>query len=269
MVKIKKYIILVISMIFCSFMTFTGNAAEDSLRNIQNVKRIDVEEKSLKSKIKEHDIPAEVAEYVENVFEDDKNADVVIYAPLSEISTFSGTGAWGSTRTYQGHILQDWNVTVTNAFEMTSIKSGSMAYAFADSMSAYVGGVLLDRVIPFGSAGVTLAQFIYGNGTTVYASDGDKASAAPKYTSVTRFTYVDGKEQLGARTQQVNLESIMWYYYNDKNHLQEQGKKEYNKLISTPSYKNPDPKAISGVASGGYIESPITFRIGDKDFVLE
>ena len=62
MVKIKKYIILVISMIFCSFMTFTGNAAEDSLRNIQNVKRIDVEEKSLKSKIKSNDIPAEVAE---------------------------------------------------------------------------------------------------------------------------------------------------------------------------------------------------------------
>lgn len=61
MVKVKKYIILVMSMIFCSFMTFTGNAAEDSLRNTQNVKRIDVEEKSLKSKIKEHDIPAEVA----------------------------------------------------------------------------------------------------------------------------------------------------------------------------------------------------------------
>lgn len=274
MKKTNKIVALCSSVFLCCSMALTSYAAEISVTDNYDSPEIiciSVEMNSLETDVAAYDIPPEVAEYVAEVFEKDENAEVMVYAPSSEINTFSSSGSWGPTRKYNGYTLQDWNVQVLNAFEMVSIKSGSTAYAFADTISAYTGSVLLDKIVPFGSAGVSLVQFIFGNGTTVYASSGDKASAAPKYISVTRFTYVNigGKQQLGARTQQVNLQSITWYYYSDRNHKVDHGEKFYNKLISTPSYGNPDSKAITWAASGGYLENSTSIHIGDKDFVLD
>lgn len=58
--------------------------------------------------------------------------------------------------------------------------------------------------------GAVLVHIIFGNSTTIYTGSGDKASAAVKFTSDTKFTYVNvgGNYQLGARTSKAKLESI-------------------------------------------------------------
>ena len=124
--------------------------------------------------------------------------------------------------------------------------------------------------MPFGSAGITLAQFILGNSSTVVAKSGDKASAAPRYTSDTKFTYVKvGVDYLlGARTHKALLQDITWYYYSDSLHNTYQGKYIYNKTFKTPSYNSPDAKAITGTGIGGILESEIKVCLGSEDFVL-
>ena len=224
---------------------------------------------SLNTKL--YDIPKEVAEYIADVFAENENAEVTVFAPAEKMNTRASYGSWSEPRTYKGYTLKDWIVEVENAFGMTDIASGSKAYSFAETICAYMGNALLDSFIPFGSATTTLYEFICANNTTVAASGGDKAYAAPMYTSYTKFTYVsiDGNQILGARTQKAKLETIMWYYYFDTIHEQKSAKQSYNRWIYTSAYSKPDEKAITWATSGGYIENTIAVRIGDKDFVLE
>lgn len=135
----------------------------------------------------------------------------------------------------------------------------------------YGGGALLDSFIPFGSAGISILQFLQKTEWAVYAAPGDKAQASPKYTSDTKFTYVQsgGQELLGLRSHKAKLETVTWYYYCDKLHIDDKGTVTYNKTWTTSSYNNPDPTAITGYGIGGIIEESVKVKIGDKDFILE
>lgn len=229
-----------------------------------------VDENNLDSKAQTYNMPDEVKDYIEKILSEDKNAEITVYSPDASNARAS-SGTWSSTRSYNGYTLKDWNVHNATSTGMRDIKKGSSSYKFADSLAIYCRGSFLDSVIPFGSAGLTLAQFIFGNSTTIYTGSGDKASAAVKFTSDTKFTYVNvrGNYQLGARTSKAKLESITWYYYDDKTHKENSGTKAYNKTYTSSSYSFPDAKAISGTGIGGYLESPMSIKIGDFIFVLE
>ena len=228
-----------------------------------------INNENLKEYERQYDIPQEVMEYVEETLDVNPEAKISIYAPESAV-TRAGSGSWSAVRKYNGFTLKDWNVEVSNAFGMTSVKTGSASSKFADTLLLYGGGVLLDRIIPFGSAGVTIASYIPTGGDVLYAASGDKLYAAPKYVSKTKFTYVKNGSDfvLGARTHMATLQQISWYLYSDHNHKQYVGIKGYNKTVKTPSYNNPDSKAITGSGSGGYIESEVYISINGKKFVF-
>ncbi len=228
-----------------------------------------VTNENLKDYETKYGIPREVMNYVEETLDVNPEAKISIYAPEA-IVTRGSSGSWSSVRTYNGFTLKDWTVEVSNAFSMTSVKTGSSSIKFADTLLLYGGGVLLDRIIPFGSAGLTIVDYISTGGDVLYATSGDKIDAAPKYVSKTKFTYVKNGSDfvLGARTHMATLQQISWYLYSDHTHTQYVGIKTYNKTGRTPSYNNPDSKAITGSGSGGYIESEVYVSINGKKFVL-
>lgn len=261
-----------VSLLLCFSITFPSVASENEVSGYsRNISGIQMESENYDETVQQYDIPKEVAEYIADVFAENENAEVTVFAPAEKMNTRASYGSWSEPRTYKGYTLKDWIVEVENAFGMTDIASGSKAYSFAETICAYMGNALLDSFIPFGSATTTLYEFICANNTTVADSGGDKAYAAPMYTSYTKFTYVsiDGNQILGARTQKAKLETIMWYYYFDTIHEQKSAKQSYNRWIYTSAYSKPDEKAITWATSGGYIENTIAVRIGDKDFVLE
>lgn len=268
----KNRITAGVSLLLCFSITFPSVASENEVSGYsRNISGIQMESENYDETVQQYDIPKEVAEYIADVFAENENAEVTVFAPAEKMNTRASYGSWSEPRTYKGYTLKDWIVEVENAFGMTDIASGSKAYSFAETICAYMGNALLDSFIPFGSATTTLYEFICANNTTVAASGGDKAYAAPMYTSYTKFTYVsiDGNQILGARTQKAKLETIMWYYYFDTIHEQKSAKQSYNRWIYTSAYSKPDEKAITWATSGGYIENTIAVRIGDKDFVLE
>ncbi len=228
-----------------------------------------VNNENLKEYETKYDIPREVMDYVEETLDVNPKAKISIYAPETTV-TRGSSGSWSAVRTYNGFTLKDWNVEVSNAFDMTSVKTGSSSSKFADTLLLYGGGVLLDKIIPFGSAGLTIVDFVSTGGDVLYAASGDKVQVAPKYVSKTKFTYVKNGSDfvLGARTHMATLQQISWYLYSDYNHKQYVGIKGYNKTVKTPSYNNPDSKAITGSGSGGYIESEVYISINGKKFVL-
>lgn len=138
-------------------------------------------------------------------------------------------------------------------------------------MTMQIAGKAANKVIPFASQGMTLIQFLSNNPSALRAGSGDKASVAPKYTSYAKFTYVKSGNDyvIGARTHKAKLESIHWYYYNDKKHKTYTKTKYYNITCQTSGYSSPDSKAVLYSASGGYLQNPITITVNGKKFVLD
>ncbi len=266
MSNLKKYVALGLSFIICFSNVIISHAGEEE----NYITAFQVDEEDLDMKAQKYNMPEEVKDYIEKILSEDKNAEITVYSP-DILSTRASSSSWSNTRSYNGYTLKDWNVHNETSTGMKDIRKGTLANKFADSLAVYCSGAFLDSVVPFGSAGLTLAQFIFGNNTTIYAGSGDKASAAVKFTSDTKFTYVNvgGNYQLGARTSKAKLENITWYFYYDKTHKENSGSKVYNKTYTSSSYNFPDAKAISGTGIGGYLESPMSIRIGDFTFVLE
>lgn len=274
MIKIKRIVLVCLSLgMCCNSLTFVRafDNKSDMQPNKESIDSFQVENDTLAEMKDLYDIPEEVSEYISDVLNTNKNAKIIVDSPESKATPFASSGSWSSTRTYKGYTLKDWKVHVTNSFNMTNIKNGSTSAKFANELLIYGGGSLLDKFVPFGSAGISLIQFITGNSSITYASSGDKASAAPKYTSDTKFTYVKvGTDYLlGARTHSAKLEDITWFYYSDSKHTTINKKKVYNKTSRTSLYNSPDSKAITSTGIGGYLQNPIDIRIGDRTFVLQ
>lgn len=235
----------------------------------------EVTEETLQSEADNYSMPKEVKEYIESIFKKNKDAQVTVYgsevANDDQMTTRSSSGKWGKIRNYNGYSIKDWKVHTTNAFGHTDILVGKNAGKFAKELLIYGVSAGVDSLIPFGSLGITLMQFAAENTNTKYAGSGDKASAAPKFTSDTKFTYVKvgGDYVLGARTHRAKLEEINWYYYCNKQHQTYPRTMKYGKVFRSPSFKKPDEKAVIWAGSGGYLENPITLKIGNVDFVLD
>lgn len=237
---------------------------------------IEVTQENLSDVAESSDMPKEVLEYIEQTLEENENAEVTVSEPgaasMPGISTFSTSGSWSGVRKYKGYSLKDWNVTVKNAFQMKSIKTGSQAGKFAKMLALNAAGKAAKKFIPFASDAMTLIEFLSSNPSAYYASAGDKASAAPKYTSYAKFTYVkSGKDYvLGARTYKAKLHGIHWYYYNDKKFEQLDDTIYYtNKTNQTSAYSSPDSKAVLYYGSGGYLQDPVNVTINGKKFILD
>lgn len=272
MLNSKKIIATVLSVIMCFSLTIVSHAEENiEVKSEIYATSFQVDENTLESKARNYDMPIEVKEYIKEILIADENAEITVYSPDTSIVTRGSSSSWSSTRIYKGYTLKDWIVHNSTSTGMKDIKAGSNAYSFANSLASYCGGVLLDSFIPFSSSGLTLAQFILGTNTTIYATGGDKASASVMFTSDTKFTYVNlgGTYELGARTSKAKLETIDWYFYYDKTHTRSYKPYTYNKTYSSSSYNNPDAKAITGTGIGGILENPISLKIGDYTFVLE
>lgn len=252
-----------------------GILQDMTARNTADVE-VEVNQENLSDMAEERsDMPKEVLEYIEQTLEENENAEVTVSttggAAAPGISTFSSSGSWSSVRKYKGYSLKDWTVTVRNAFNMTDFKTGSTAGKFAKQLTLHIAGKVANKFIPFASDGMTLIQFISDNPSAVRAGSGDKASAAPKYTSYAKFTYVKSGNDyvLGARTHKAKLESIHWYYYNDKKHKTYSKTKSSNKTSQTSAFSSPDSKAVLYYGSGGYLQNPIDVTINGKEFVLD
>ena len=274
MKKFKKVILLCLSAIMSYTTISIVHATDYNIDDMQNTNYstvFEVEYDDLDTAIYKYNIPNEVSKYIADVFSKNEKAKVTVYSPESNNSLFGSSGSWSNTRTYKGYTLKDWNVHVTNGFNMVDIMTGSLSGKFASELLAYCAGSLLDRFVPFGSAGITLAQFVFGNSSTVMAMSGDKASVAPQYSADTKFTYVKVGVDflLGARTHKALLEYITWFYYSDSLHKSTSGKYIYNRTFKSPSYNSPDDKAITATGIGGFLENVIKVRIAGKDFVLE
>ena len=230
---------------------------------------------ALESKSEEYNMPTEVEEYVNDIFTKNKNAKVTIYSPnnstltASGISTYKDEGHWEGERKYNGYILNDWIVQVSNAFDMLKVNATGK---FKKALAVYADSLLVDKFVPFGSAGISLADFCYGNGTLQYAGSGDKVNCAPKYTSRTKFTYIksDNSWLLGARTHWVKLQGISWYCYIKKLHKDTVKTSKYvNKEYFSPSYKKPDKVAVASTGIGGHLEDPYRWTIKNVTFTFE
>lgn len=271
---IKKMMTLWLLLALCLNSATTSKAAEVQEEE-SYAASFQVTEETLQSEADNYSMPTEVKEYIEGIFKKNRDAQVTVYgsevAKDDQVTARASSGKWGKVRKYNGYSIKDWKVHTTNAFGQTDIMEGKKAGKFAKELLIYGVSAGVDSLIPFGSAGITLMQFATGNTTTKYAGSGDKASAAPKFTSDTKFTYVKvgGDYLLGARTHRAKLDEINWYYYCDKQHKTYPCTTQYGKTFRSPSFKKPDTKAVVWAGNGGYLEEPITLRIRNVDFVLD
>lgn len=232
------------------------------------------DEADLGAKSEEYDMPSEVREFVEDTFAKNENAKVTVYSPddsasaTGGIAAFADTGKWGKQRTYKGYTLKDWKVHMENNFGHTNLNAtGKLKKA----IFVYFASELADKIMPFGSAGLALADYCFGNGNIQYAGSGDKASCDPSFTADTKFTYVKsgGSWLLGARTHKAKLLDIDWYYYCKKTGKRSYKRHVYNKVLRSPNFKNPDAVAITGTGIGGVLDGSIKIKVKNVTFALE
>ena len=274
---IKRILTLGLTLIMgLSTATVTNAQETTEISKSDYVTTFNINDKSsLKTKARLYDMPTEVEEYVKDIFTKNKTARVTVYSPDSSptitggISTYKDGGRCKGERPYNGYILNDWIVQISNAFGMTDVNATGK---FNKALKVYAGSVLVDKFVPFGSAGIALADFCFGNGTLRYAGSGDKVSCSPKYTSRTKFTYVksNGSWILGARTHWVKLQGISWYCYIKKLHKDDIVKSKYvNKQFFSPNYKNPDAIAIRSTGIGVHLDDPYRWTIKNVTFTFE
>ena len=267
-VLVDKIFVLGLALI----LTFEGPVQVEAKSTYKSqYSQICITESDSIQKYNEYDIPEEVQTYINEILSSKPNAEVIIDLPGNSNLLMTSSGFWNPVRTYNGHLVKDWVVHITNCFSMTNIRNGVTAKNFASMILVNSSGILLDRIVPFGSAGITIAQYIFGNGT-VTAGSGDKVNAAPQYESYSKFTYVNigGTYQLGAETHMAKLKSVSWFYYNAASDSPSTKIYTYNSTFyKTTHYDNPDAIALSGVGMGGYIEPSIYITLGTTQFTLE
>lgn len=266
---------LAITMVLSTITTTNAQEySETSKGNYTTVFNIN-NKNAIAEKAEKYDMPAEIEEYVKGIFAKCNTANVTVYSPNTStptaggISTYKDSGSWSGERRYKGYTLNDWIVQVSNAFDMEKVNATGK---FKKALAVYASSALVDKFVPFGSAGIALADFCFGNGTLKYAGSGDKVNIAPKYTSRTKFTYVKSGNTwvLGARTHWVKLQGITWYCYIKKLHLDTSKTSHYtNKEYYSPNYKSPDKVAISGMGIGGHLDEPYKWTIKNVTFTFE
>lgn len=229
-------------------------------------------------------IPIEVKERVSQLIESaTEDTEITLIIPVKGTSGAMPSSTidvgWSYPRQYGGYVVKDYVIMIRNAFDMVDILTSTasapqLAANFAEDITVYAGSAYIDSIIPFGSAAIMLLDFVFGSESdTVTASAGDKASAAPMYTTYDTFTYVETSDGdvLGARTYASALESITWYFYSESKHKQESKIKSYTSegMKYSTNYNNRDQVAVQWHTSSGYIDQCISIKIGTKTFNLQ
>lgn len=287
--KKTKKVISVILMIAFAFMLVSNNVSavennetEDTIgeTNLESLENIVITDENFNSVISDDLIPLGVRNRIEELYSSmGNNGTITLYMPIYKNAPNMRnieTIGWSSYRTYNGFQMRDYIIKRTNAYDLTSImptETSVLAGQFAESIGIYIGGVLVDSIIPFGSAGLTIFQYIFGASTanTITATSGDKAQAAPLYTTYEYQTYVTygGTEILGATTYKSTLEKIAWYAYSDDLHDFDQKETIHNKTLYSENFNNRDESAYNSlytmIPNG---DSLIKVHIGSKDFAL-
>lgn len=282
----KKIIsfILSIMLVVCVISPLSVYAAESESADENDIETIEgmirITSENIKDATEQYRIPKEVVQYIEAKLHDTSTNELYVASPGTVAHTGSiirqtapSTGCV-DLGIHNGYRLKDWIVTTKNAFNQEQLGGSAArenALSFAESLLFYAAGAVLDRIIPFGSAGVTLAQFTWGiESNTITANSGDKASAAPKYTSFEYFTYVETPEgdMLGCRSSKAVLETIAWYCYSYEKHEQKNAIMKYYKTVFSPNYTNRKDLAVRNFAVGGFIDVPVILTIADKNFQL-
>lgn len=224
--------------------------------------------------IKTFEIPQEVAQALAEKMKQ-PTTQKELYLVVPNYPTKANAYSWENRHPYKGYYVKDWVVVSTNGHAMTPLggsAAGKNAMAFAESLGFYIAGVLVDQIIAFGSAGVTLCQFVLGlEPNTISASSGDKASAAPSFTCHEYFTYVETPDGdvLGCRTAKTYLNQVSWHAYYAKSHENNTKTKTYNKLIKSNNFDNRYDLAVQHFAIGGFIDQEIHLKIANKYFILQ
>lgn len=261
--KMKQIIVAMMLITLNVNLPFVSNAESGSETGM----RVSVSNyETLENASENYYIPKEVLEYVQTAMEENENSTVNIYIPETNARGYNSY--WANTRTYKGYRLRDWIVEIENSTGFVNVRKGKTSHLFAEEIVVKCSEGIIDKFAPFTTS---LLSIVNALNVVKYPQAGDKTQADIEYTAKTKFTYVTigGEELLGARTQSSTLETIEWYYY----YFQTDGKYKnivtYNKTFNTPSYSNPDQKAISGTGIGGWLEGEITYKVGDYSFALE
>lgn len=287
--KKTKKVISVILMIAFAFMLVSNNvsAVENNETeatigetNLESLENVVITDENLNSVLSDDLIPLGVRNRIEELNSTiGDNGTITLYMPIyknAPVTRNTVPIGWSSYRTYNGYQMRDYIIKTTNAYDLTSImptETSILACQFAESVGIYIGGVLIDRIIPFGSSGITIFQYIFGASTanTITPTSGDKAQAAPLYTTYEYQTYVTygGTEVLGATTYNSILEKITWYAYSDDLHYSDDKQTTHNITLYSENFNNRDASAYNSlytmIPNGDY---PITVQIGSKNFIL-
>ena len=287
--KKTKKVISVILIIAFAFMLVSNNvsAVENNETeatigetNLESLENVVITDENLNSVLSDDLIPLGVRNRIEELNSTiGDNGTITLYMPIYKNSPNArGTEniGWSSYRTYNGFQMRDYVIKTTNSYSLVDIlprDAGTYLGDFAEDILVYEGTTLLDSLIPFFSDGMTLIELIFGvsSSNTVTATSGDKAQAAPTYTTYEYQTYVTygGSEILGATTYRSILEKIEWRLYSDDLHDSDYKFVNYNKTLYSENYNNRDASAYNSlytmIPNGDY---PITIKIGSKNFLL-
>ncbi len=233
--------------------------------------------------IRDNQLPIEVARrLVELSMQEDGNQQITIYIPDDTVpdAELNGTSvSWSPTRIYNGYTLQNYVITIENAFNMTPIEKPSNVKTllkYVGPILALVGDAIVDEFYPFASPYVTLLDFLIEIGQisssdNIYAGDGDKLSAAPQYRTFDTYVYVlQGSDKLlGCRVFACYVPYIHWSYYNSAFNQYYSGSESYPLFsVKSQNYDNQNLAAIQNFNLGGQIDEVPSIKIGDKRFVL-
>ena len=287
--KKTKKVISVILIIAFAFMLVSNNvsAVENNETeatigetNLESLENVVITDENLNSVLSDDLIPLGVRNRIEELNSTiGDNGTITLYMQIYKNSPNArGTEniGWSSYRTYNGFQMRDYVIKTTNSYSLVDIlprDAGTYLGDFAEDILVYGGTTLLDSLIPFFSDGMTLIELIFGvsSSNTVTATSGDKAQAAPTYTTYEYQTYVTygGSEILGATTYRSILEKIEWRLYSDDLHDSDYKFVNYNKTLYSENYNNRDASAYNSlytmIPNGDY---PITIKIGSKNFLL-
>ena len=268
--KKTKKVISVILMIAFAFMLVSNNvsAVENNETeatigetNLESLENVVITDENLNSVISDDLIPLGVRNRIEELYSSmGNNGTITLYMPIyknAPVTRNTVPIGWSSYRTYNGYQMRDYIIKTTNSYSLVDILPRNSA--------TYLGD--------FAEEILVLIELIFGvsSSNTVTATSGDKAQAAPTYTTYEYQTYVTygGSEILGATTYRSILEKIEWRLYSDYLHDSDYKFVNYNKTLYSENYNNRDASAYNSlytmIPNGDY---PITIKIGSKNFLL-
>lgn len=227
--------------------------------------------------ISRYSVPAEVANRLrQKLMNKDGDSTLILGAPSDENISARSTGSyWGTKTTINGYVVKDWVVYETASFTPTVLGGSAAAenaLSFVGSIFMYAGSVIAGYVSPFGSAAVSVCEFIFNKKSdTVRATASDWVSVAPAYTCYEMFTYVETPDGdiLGCRSARSRLDYITWEAYSYTLHKTDIGQKNYNQYIYSESYSDRFSVAYKHYVTGAQIDQEVSIRIANKTFILE